>query len=188
MWRAVIRVRRIRGWRNFCRIRRTSGDRKSEPTRRGQLHIRTHKLQRHTAAPRIRKRLHIQSGSRLATLSVACLRGSRKTEAAAEVDGGSDSSLPAEQKRARAMQGKRKKQRACDKFVTTGACKFGDRCKFSHDVTEAAQQRAGGDGRNGNGGAQTGNGGNEDGEQEMENKGDRGTQAADIGNAAMAVQ
>ena len=53
---------------------------------------------------------------------------------------GTDSGLPAEQKRARHMQGKRKKRRLCDKFVATGVCKFGDSCKFSHDIKEATKQ------------------------------------------------
>ena len=54
-----------------------------------------------------------------------------------------DSSLPSEQKRARHMQGKRTKKRSCDKFLSTGSCKFGDRCKFSHDVNEASKQADG---------------------------------------------
>ena len=72
------------------------------------------------------------------TSAVCVHRASRKADQVADVDG-VDSGLPSEQKRARQLQGKRKKKRACDKFVASGMCKFGDSCKFSHDTHGAAR-------------------------------------------------
>ena len=48
--------------------------------------------------------------------------------------------LPAMQKRAKLLQGRRKKKRPCEKLVQTGHCRFGDRCKFSHDPERIASE------------------------------------------------
>ncbi len=46
--------------------------------------------------------------------------------------------LPAQQKRAKLLQGRRKKKRPCEKLMQTGHCRFGERCKFSHDPQRIA--------------------------------------------------
>ena len=46
---------------------------------------------------------------------------------------GVDDSLPAQQKRAKLMQGWKKKKRPCERFFSAGHCRFGDNCKFSHE-------------------------------------------------------
>ena len=55
-----------------------------------------------------------------------------KEKAGQRPDADVDDSIPVQQKRAKLMQGWKKKKRPCDRFFSTGFCRFGDNCKFSH--------------------------------------------------------
>ena len=85
------------------------------------------------------------------------------------------------------MQGKRKKKRPCDKFVTTGVCKFGDRCKFSHDVSDLTK-RADGDEVKQDATAGQHNGHGEDSEQKIDRDDEASITREGQDDAVLAVQ